>query len=76
MLKISVNKGKNETKKYNMKILYKSWCFFQFCLKITILTCFLTPGNIITNAKNNVANKMHTATIDTSYVTDVRLDIV
>lgn len=30
------------------------------------LTCFLTPGNITINAKNNVANKMHTATIDTS----------
>lgn len=31
---------------------------------------------MITKAKNNVANKIHTATMDTSYVTDVRFDIV
>lgn len=43
---------------------------------IGVLTCFLTPGKIITNAKNNVENRMLTATMDTSYVTDVRFEIV
>lgn len=28
------------------------------------------------NAKKSVANKMHTATIETSYVTEVRFEIV
>lgn len=28
------------------------------------------------NAQNNVAKRMHTATMDTSYVTEVRFDIV
>lgn len=40
------------------------------------LTCFLTPGKIITNAKNSVENRIDTATMDTSYVTEVRLEIV
>lgn len=40
------------------------------------LTCFLTPGNMTTKAKNSVANRTQTATMDTSYVTDVRFDTV
>lgn len=42
----------------------------------TLDTCFLTPGKIMMNAKNNVAKRMQTATIETSYVTDVLLGIV
>lgn len=49
---------------------------FQLCMQNGQLTCFLTPGNMTTNAKNNVANKTQTATMDTSYVTDVRFDTV
>lgn len=41
-----------------------------------MLTCFLTPGKMITNAKNNVENKMQTATMDTSYVTEVLFETV